>query len=251
MKAILVGNWKMNPTTWRDAKQLFEATKKIVDRSKGVSVIVAPPTLYARELRAAYKGARIAFALQNIHSETRGAYTGETSCRQTKDAKISHVLIGHAERRAMGETSEDTRKKVAAALAADIIPILCVGESTRTNDGAYFNVVKEQLRVGLADVAVAKLARVIIAYEPVWAIGAEKAMSPRDMHEMAIFIRKTVVALLGEGGMNLKILYGGSVDETSAAPMLREGDVHGLLVGRVSEDPAKFAALMSSIAQIT
>ncbi len=247
MKFLLVGNWKMNPSTWRDAKKLFEATKRVVDRTKNASVVIAPPALYARELRSAYKGKRIAFALQNVHFESKGAYTGEISCAQAKDAGIAYVLIGHAERRGMGETNDDTRKKVAAALAADITPILCVGETARNSDGVYFTTVKDQLRAGLADVTPTKLSRVIITYEPLWTIGASRAMSPRDMHEMAIFIRKTIVGLLGEGGMNTKILYGGSVDETSAAAMLREGDVHGLLVGRASEDAERFEALMSSL----
>lgn len=247
MKPIVVANWKMNPPSWREGKALFDGVKKALDKAPQITLIVAPPSLYVRELRATYKGKRISFALQNVHFEPSGAFTGEISCAEAKDAKVSYVLVGHAERRAMGETNEDTRKKVAAALASDVVPILCVGEAKRASDGAYFGVVKEQLRVGLADVAPAKLGRVIIAYEPVWAIGAERAMSPRDMHEMAIFIRKTIVGLRGEGGMNAKILYGGSVDETNAATMLREGDVHGLLVGRASVDSAKLGALMKSL----
>ncbi|MEK7133664.1 MAG: triose-phosphate isomerase [Patescibacteria group bacterium] len=247
MKALIVANWKMNPATWRTAKRLFEATKEAADYAKSVTVVVAPPALYVRELRSLSRGKRITFALQNVHYGSTGAYTGEISCAQAKDAGILYAIIGHAERREMGETDDDTRKKVAAALAADITPILCVGETTRSANGEYFNTVKEQLRTGLADVAPAKLGRVIITYEPLWTIGADKAMSPRDMHEMAIFIRKTVVEMRGENGMSTKILYGGSVDESNAGEMLRRGDVHGLLVGRASEDGDKFMALMNAI----
>ncbi len=250
MKSIVVANWKMNPSTWREAKKLFEEMKKVSLRSKGVSIIIAPPALYVRELRSLYRGKRIAFALQNVHYEPSGAFTGEISFPQAKDAGVLYALVGHAERREAGESNDDTRKKVAAAIAANITPILCVGETERRADGEYFTIVKEQLRVGLADVLPIKLNRVIIAYEPVWAIGASVAMSPRDMHEMAIFIRKTVLELRGDGGMNTKILYGGSVDESNAGAMLREGDVHGLLVGRASEDAEKFGALMSSLSKI-
>jgi triosephosphate isomerase len=147
----------------------------------------------------------------------------------------------------VGETNDDTRKKVAAALSAGITPILCIGETKRGTDGEYFNIVKEQLRTGLADVVPAKLKNIVITYEPLWTIGADRAMSPHDMHEMAIFIRKTIVELKGESGMNIKILYGGSVDESNAGEMLRTGDVHGLLVGRASEDGDKFMSLMNAL----
>lgn len=247
MKSIVVANWKMSPATWREAKKLFEATKEAAHRAKNVTVIVAPPMLYTRELRAAYKGGRIAFAIQNAHFESVGAYTGEISLAQAKDSGVEYAIIGHAERRAIGESNDDTRKKVAVALSLNITPILCIGESKRNLDGEYFNVVKEQLRIGLADVAPAQLRRVLIAYEPLWIIGGATTISPRDMHEMVIFIRKTIIAFSGEKGMSIKILYGGSIDETNAATMLRDGDVHGLLVGRASEDREKFASLISAL----
>jgi triosephosphate isomerase len=249
MKSIIVANWKMNPATMREGKRLLAATKKAADGAKHANVIVAPPSIFLRELRATYKGKKISFAAQNAHAEKSGAYTGEISFAQVKDACVSYVIIGHAERRAMGESNDDTRKKVAAALAIDMVPILCVGEASRSGSGEHFNFVKEQLRAGLADVLPQKLSKIIVAYEPVWAIGAVKPMSPRDMHEMAIFIRKAVVDLKGELGMAIKILYGGSIDEKTAPSMLRDGDVIGLLVGRASEDAAKFSALLQAIEQ--
>ena len=176
---------------------------------------------------------------------------GEISLAQARDAGASYVIVGHAERRDMGETNDDTRKKVAAAFALKMTPILCVGERERTASGEHFNLVKEQLRAGCADVAPAQVGRVIVTYEPLWTIGGSKTMSPRDMHEMAIFIRKSVVDLKGESGMSIKILYGGSVDETNAGVMLRRGDVHGLLVGRASEDAAKFSALLQAIEHVS
>lgn len=117
----------------------------------------------------------------------------------------------------------------------------------RTASGEHFNHVKEQLALGLADVSAPKINKIIIAYEPVWAIGATEAMSPHDMHEMAIFIRKTLFERYGKPGMRMKILYGGSVDEQNAPAMLREGAVEGLLVGRVSTDAKRFAQLLTSI----
>jgi triosephosphate isomerase len=150
----------------------------------------------------------------------------------------------------MGETNETVNKKIVAALATKLCVIFCIGEQTRNRDGEHFDFIKEQLRVGLRDVPVAKLSKITIAYEPVWAIGATTAMSPRDMHEMAIFIRKTIVELYGQPGMSTKILYGGSIDETNAGEMLRDGDVDGLLVGRVSTDATKFALLLSVVEKV-
>lgn len=247
MKCIVVANWKMNPASFREAKRLLDATKKAADMAKNVSVVVAPPAIFVRELRASYKSRRLAFALQNAHPEASGAHTGEISLLQGKDAGASYVIIGHSERRAMGESNDDTRKKVVAALAIGISPIVCVGEVKRVASGEHFNFVKEQLRAGFADVLPAKVSKVVVAYEPVWAIGGEQALNPRDMHEMAIFIRKSVTELLGEKGMGVKILYGGATTESNAPSMLREGDVVGLLVGHVSVDAPRFAALLSAI----
>ncbi|HEV3245277.1 MAG TPA: triose-phosphate isomerase [Candidatus Paceibacterota bacterium] len=248
MKSIVVANWKMNPQTMREAKRLFEATRKAAESAKNVSVIVASPSIFLRELRTNYKGRRISLAAQNAHFQKEGAYTGEISMVQVKDSKASAVLIGHAERRAMGETNEETRAKLNAALTQKLQPIFCVGEHKRSGSGEHFLFVKEQLRTGLADVVTGNLGRIIVAYEPVWAIGADKPMSSRQMHEMAIFIRKTLVGSHGEKGMKTKILYGGSIDETNAREMIVEGDVQGLLVGRASTEADQFTVLIRSLA---
>lgn len=250
MKSILVANWKMNPPTFKEAKKLFEVTKKASDNGKNVTVIVAPPSIFLRELSIAYKGKRISFAAQNAHYEVGGAHTGEISLGEVRDAKVNYVLIGHAERRAGGESNEDTRKKVAATLVAGMTPILCVGEKSRSVSGEHFTYVREQLVAGFADVPAGKIAKVLVAYEPVWAIGAEKPMTPRDMHEMCIFIRKSVVDRYGTAGLNIKVLYGGSIDAESAPDMMRDGDVDGLLVGRASTDAEKVSALIRELSAI-
>ncbi|MEK7479847.1 MAG: triose-phosphate isomerase [Patescibacteria group bacterium] len=249
-KALVVANWKMNPSSFKEAKKLFEATKRAAEGAKQSAVVVAPPALYLRELAANYRGKKISFAVQHAHFEAGGAYTGELSLPQAKDAKASYVLIGHAERRAMGETNDDTQKKVAAALALKLTPILCVGEKERKHDGEHYDIVREQLRASLAGVVPQKVNRVIITYEPLWTIGAKTAMNPRQMHEMAIFIRKTIVALHGAVGHSTKILYGGSIDAANAGAMLRDGDVRGFLVGRASITAVEFAALLQAIEDI-
>jgi triosephosphate isomerase len=247
MKAVVVANWKMNPATAREAKKLFEATRKAAESAPHVSVIVAPPAIFLPELKKSYKGKKISFAAQNAHAESVGAFTGEISLAEFKDAGASYVIVGHAERRSMGETNEDTGKKIAAALALKMMPILCVGETKRGGGGEHFEVVRSQLRAGFSGVDPAYAPRVVVTYEPLWTIGAQKAMNPRDMHEMAIFIRKSVVDLKGPVGMNIKILYGGSVDGNNAPDMLKHGDVLGFLVGRASEDGIKLASLLQAI----
>ena len=255
MKSLVVANWKMNPASLKEAKKLFEATKKAAALAKGVSVVVAPPAIFLRDIAAMQparrgRGGKVGLGVQNVHYEPAGAFTGEISIPQVRDAKANYVIIGHAERRSPpaggGETNEDTRRKVAAAMEAKMIPILCVGEKERTQSGEHFTFVKEQLRVGLTDVSPARLSKVIIAYEPVWAIGGTTAMQPRDMHEMSIFIRKMIVERFGESGMNITILYGGSVDAQNAPDMLRNGDVKGFLVGRVSVDAKAFGELLQA-----
>jgi triosephosphate isomerase len=247
MKSIVVANWKMNPASARDAKKLFEASRKAAERAPHAVLVVAPPAIFFRELKNSYKGKRVAFAAQHARAEAGGAYTGETSLAQYKDASASYVIIGHAERRAMGESDEDAGRKVATALALKMTPILCVGEKEREGSGAHFDTVRTQLRLGLVGVEPAQLSRTIITYEPLWTIGKTEAMRPRDMHEMAIFIRKTIVDLKGPKGMDIKILYGGSIDDTNAADMRMNGDVHGFLVGRASEDAVKLDALLQAL----
>jgi len=246
-KSIIVANWKMNPPTFRDAKRLFEASKKAAESAKSVSVVVAPPAIFLRELAASYRGTKLAFALQDGHFDHSGAHTGAISIAQGKDARAHFVIIGHAERREAGETDEDARKKVEAALREKMTPILCVGEMKRTSGGEHFEAVRAQLRGALFSAKAADIKNLIVTYEPLWTIGATTAMDPRQMHEMAIFIRKTIVDLAGDVGHTVRILYGGSIDEHNALAMLQGGDVRGFLVGRASLDAAEFKALLRSI----
>src|SRR3989338_419872 len=166
---------------------------------------------------------------------------------QVRDTKARFVLVGHAERRAAGEGDDDTRVQAASALSLSLTPIVCVGERERSAAGEHLLFVRSQLRAAFGDVAYEMVQKCIVAYEPIWAIGASEAMPPRQMHEMAIFIRKTIHELRGERGQDLKVLYGGAVDDSNARSMLSEGDVAGLLVGRASTNAEEFAALIRAI----
>ncbi len=249
MKSLIVANWKMNPASVREAKKLCGETKRLAGLLKGVSVVVCPPAVFLSGLAAGARKGRVSFGTQNVHFENRGSYTGEISPVQAKDAKASYAIVGHAERRAIGESNDDVRKKVDAVFAAGMTPILCIGEKERGQGAEHFTFVREQLRGGISEEAGKKLSRLIIAYEPVWAIGATKAMEPRQMHEMSIFIRKTLVERFGSVGHNITILYGGSIDASNAGEMLRDGDVTGLLVGRASVDIQAFTELLRAVSE--
>lgn len=238
----------MNPSSVREALKHFTAAKKAVESAPSVSVVIAPPAVFLRELSKAYKGKRIAFAAQDARAEDGGAHTGALSLAQVKDAGASWVILGHAERRAEGESDASVGEKVVAALAARMTPILCVGERERNASGEHFTFIRAQLLAAFAQVPQAKVGKVVIAYEPVWEIGAATPMNANAMHEMAIFIRKTLADFYGKPVAG-PIVYGGSVDAATAVEMLTNGDVAGLLVGRASSDAKKFTALMRAIQQ--
>lgn len=254
MKSLIVANWKMNPGTWKEAKKLFEETKRMAVLTKGLTVIVAPPSIFLRDIAALQssqkgKSRNVALAAQHVHFEKSGSLTGEISIPQVQDTKATYVIVGHAERRAMGETDLDVAKKIKALLEAKMTPIFCIGEKERTPAGEHFTLVREQLRAGLQFVSPAQIGKIIIAYEPVWAIGAAHPMQPRDMHEMSIFIRKMLVEKYGGLGMNNGVLYGGAVDAANAVSMLRDGDIKGFLVGRASVEAKSFVELLRVVSE--
>ena len=248
---LLVLNWKMNPETLADAKTIFEATKKAVARASKIKAVIAPPAFFLHALAGAYKGRSVVFAAQDIHTDMSGAFTGEVSARQAKATGASHVIIGHAERRKMGETNEDVRKKVGAALKAGLTPVICIGENSRDHSGEYLEVIKQQLATALADVGQADAKKAVIAYEPVWAVGADKPMGAREMHEMTIFIRKMLWEKYEKAANTIPILYGGAVlDPEHAVQIAKESEVDGFLLGRASVDIPKLPPLVSALGKL-
>ena len=165
---------------------------------------------------------------------------------------VSYVIVGHSERRnppaGVGETDEIVSKKAVAALVEGISPIVCVGEAVHDADGAYLSILKEQLKNSLAGVPKSAVSRIVIAYEPIWAIGAKEAMKPEQIRETTLFIKKTVADIFGrDAGLDLPVLYGGSVNWRNAADIIRNGDVQGLLVGRESVNIPGFIELAKAV----
>ncbi len=244
---MIIGNWKMNPLTSKEAVKLFSDTAKNISGLKRTSVVICPPFSYLEKLKNISK--KISLGAQDAFWEEKGAFTGEVSAQMLYNEAVRHVILGHSERRAQGETNEIVNKKIKGSLSVGLTPILCVGETERDASHNYFNLVKSQVEESLAGVSRTLVSKVIIAYEPVWAISTtlgRRDATPVDSLEMVIFIRKVLSDKFGPESANVKIIYGGSVNEKDAGGFLKDGGVEGLLVGKASLDPKKFSEIIKT-----
>jgi triosephosphate isomerase (TIM) len=248
-KKLIVGNWKMNPTSLDDARKIATTVKRFMNSVHRTSVVICPPFVYLSPLSSLPKGS-IYLGAQNANGELSGPYTGEVSFSQFYDFKVSFVILGHSERRKMGETDEIVNKKVKSVTSNRMKAIVCVGESVRDRDGEYLSVIKNQIHKALKDVNKRNLDKVIIAYEPLWAIGAKEAIGPRDLHEMSIYIRKVLKDMFGSLSDSILVIYGGDVDRVNADSLVRDGNVSGLLIGRASLRPKDFVEIIKLVDSI-
>ncbi len=244
-KKLIVGNWKMNPKTLAKAQTTFLLISKKVTKiaSPKVQVVICPPSIFIPKIISK----KVLLGAQNVFQEAEGAYTGEISASMLDDAGVSFVIVGHSERRARGETNEIVAQKVKAALSFGITPILCIGEATRDDSGEYHAFLKKQLTESLSLIPKTWIPKVVIAYEPVWAIGknAIREATPEESEEMAIFIKKILSDLSGDAHKKTRILYGGSATVNNAEAFLSKGGVDGLLVGRDSLNPENFTEIIA------
>lgn len=248
MAKILVANWKMNPMTAGEAQRIFDGFKNKSSNVKNVKTVFCPPFIYIDQLKKSYTGSRISFGAQDAFVEDSGARTGETSPLMLRNMKLEYVIVGHSERRELGEKNSLVAKKVKAVLKNKMKPILCVGEPARDRNGAYLKFLKKEILESLEGVSRNDVKNVVIAYEPIWAIGARQAMTSSDLHTMTIYIYKVLAKKYGRKvAGSIKILYGGSVTDKNAGELVKEGNVDGLLVGRASLDAETFAKLAKAI----
>jgi triosephosphate isomerase (TIM) len=244
-KPVLAANWKMNhgPTDARAAIAAFTAAwTPRSDRS----IIFFPPAISLSTVVHALGSRKdIAVGVQNIWTEDKGAFTGETSAPMAKDAGATFALVGHSERRhVFRETDAETAQKCAAAFRHGLTPMLCVGELLAERESGSTNeVVLRQLRAGIDQLSDDAVAGMAIAYEPVWAIGTGKTATPKDASEVHVEIRRALGERLGVKAGRVPILYGGSVNAANAAALLASRDVDGLLVGGASLDPTGWATI--------
>jgi triosephosphate isomerase len=247
-RALIAGNWKMYKTA-REAVALVQELRADLDlrKRRDVDVLVAPPFTALHAVAAARQGSDIALAAQDVHWEKEGAFTGEVSAAMLQDAGCTHAIVGHSERRQLfGETDETVARKVQAALRQGLTPIVCVGETLAEREaGRIQEVVERQVERALRALSPEEVASLVIAYEPVWAIGTGRNATPEQAQEVHAFIRRQVNAshgaLVADG---LRILYGGSVKPDNIGPLMAQPDVDGALVGGASLTAASFLKIV-------
>jgi triosephosphate isomerase (TIM) len=247
-KAVIAGNWKMYKLLG-EAVETARALKPLVANANHCEIIIAPVFVHLKNIADRLEGSNIKIAAQDCAPEARqSANTGEVSAEMLKDVGCSHVIVGHSERRQFyGETDESVNKKTKAALQSALSPIVCVGETLREREEEkLFEVISRQLRAGLSGLTTADMERIIIAYEPVWAIGTGKTAAPEQAQEMHGFIRRTLAEAHGkETAESTRILYGGSVKPENIQELMNQTDVDGALVGGASLEAESFARIVN------
>ena len=270
-KKLVVGNWKMNPATSDEAKRLARKAKGVAADLSHVEAILCPPFPFIQATSSRKNVPNYHIGAQTASFEESTAHTGEVSAAMLRDMGVEYVIVGHSETRRKvsteglaassgaspsaspsanpaGDTNEMVSKRIGAVLEAGMTPIVCVGEEARDENGAYFDILKEQIKQSLANVPQREGRHIILAYEPVWAIGAKEAMNPEQVYEMSIFVKKVFADIFGNDcAMKASVLYGGSVNFRNAADIIKIGKVDGLLVGRESINIAGFVELLKTV----
>ncbi len=242
MKNLIAANWKMNPASKKEAKEIFDAIKKGVKNVKS-EVVICPPFIFLPELNG------LALGGQNVYFEEKGAFTGEISVPMLKDVGAEYVIIGHSERRKyFAETDEAVNKKIKKALSAGLKVIFCIGETKEEKDqNKKTAVMQGQLAGGLKSITRDELKNVAVAYEPVWAIGTGENCSVDETMSSIVFIRKVLTDLYNRDVADgVRILYGGSVKSENSGSYIKEAGANGLLVGGASLKPEEFVKIVQS-----
>lgn len=247
-KIFIVGNWKMKPGTLKEATTL--ARSLIGSSKRKVEVVICPPHPFLETVKQTLPN-NLVLGAQDMYWEDIGSFTGEVSAPQLKSLEVRYVILGHSSRRAGGEQNNTIHKKITAALRNDIIPIVCIGEQTRDKKGLFWKELETQIKETFKDFEKTDLEHMLIAYEPVWAIGknAKRAATPEEIKETNIFIKKTLNDMTGNIPIGrINIMYGGSInDPGEALQYLTTADSQGLLIGRASLDSEQFNTLITTI----
>jgi triosephosphate isomerase len=247
MSKIIVANWKMNPQSQKEVEVFLSHISLASKNIKNTQIIICPPNPFLFIFKK-NKNKKIILGAQNISCEVEGSYTGEVSPKMLLNMGVKNVIIGHSERRRMGENDKIINKKILNSIKFKLSPIICIGENNRDREGFYLSFVKEQIKNCLAGVSVAQMKSVVIAYEPIWAIGksAIREATCEEFIEMKIFIKKVISDIYNPKiAHSVPILYGGSVNTLNAKSFLTEGEADGLLIGRDSLNSKKFGIIIN------
>jgi triosephosphate isomerase len=245
-KPIIAGNWKMNKSL-SEALELVEELKPLV-KDAACEVVVCPAFVCLAQVAEAVKGSNIKVGAQNMHYEENGAYTGEVSPTMLRELSVEYVIIGHSERRQyFNETDETVNKKVKAALEHDLVPIACCGETLEEReDGITRDILDRQIRRGLKGFSEAEIETVVVAYEPIWAIGTGKTATDEQANEAIAYIRSVIASMYGKCTADkVRIQYGGSVKPDTIRAQMEQPDIDGALVGGASLKASDFAAIVN------
>ncbi len=247
-KTIIAGNWKMNMLA-SQVKAFADELKVLAPKAKWCETVVCVPYVMIPAALKAFKDSRVAVGAENVNENPKGAYTGEVSAEMLSDLNVKYVIIGHSERREYyGETDFTVNAKIKAALAAGLNPILCVGESLQQREmEVTMEYISYQVKAALAGIPADKIRRIVIAYEPIWAIGTGKTATADQAEEVCAEIRALIRKLYGARiARAVSILYGGSMNEKNAAELLSKPDIDGGLIGGASLVPEKFASIINT-----
>ena len=246
---FIAGNWKMNPTSREAAVNLADAVKTGVGQAANVHVAICPPSVYIDSVDLVLEGSLIGLGAQNMHWKTDGAHTGELSGAMLNDVGCTHVILGHSERRhGMGETDAQVNAKLHAALAVGLIPIVCIGETQQERESEQTeDVIEGQLTGSLDGLSPDQMTGVVLAYEPVWAIGTGLTATPHQAQAAHAFIRRWLATKFDEAtAARVIVQYGGSVKADNALELLSSPDIDGALVGGASLKPADFIGIFQA-----
>ncbi len=245
VKPIIVANWKNHPNSSPEARDLLKELAKKKALFARTALFIAPPAPYLELVAKSFAK----LASQDLFPVEKGSHTGTVSIHMLKSFGVKLSIIGHSERRAMGETSVDASAKIKAALKAGITPLLCVGELVRDAEGEHFAFLQEEIKASLAGLSKKEVEKILIAYEPVWAIGkgAKDAIDPGELSQTLLFIRKVLADIFGrEAAGKVVLLYGGSVEPRNAKALLESG-ARGFLVGHASLEAKSFTGIVDAI----
>jgi len=247
-KNLVIGNWKMNPASFDEAVRIARAARATAGKLSSTDVVVCPPFPFMAAAVSRARSANYAVGSQSVSTEESGPYTGEVGADMVRSLGASYAVVGHSEMRARGDTDAIVSKRILRAIGAGMTAVVCVGEKSRDEAGSHLGALHEQIRQTFAGLPADAARRIVIAYEPVWAIGAKEAMKPEDIYEMSLFVKKVFADIFGsDAGHRVRVLYGGSVNFRNAADIMKIGRVNGLLVGRESVNVPGFKDLLKAV----